>query len=212
MSNSEKKGEYIFFIDGKKYVSEKSKLTVEELRAFNSSVPSDFCFYIQVNGPEDDKLIEDFVDLTNKGVEKLYSAKPNTKNGFTEGGKFLPMMDTEYLNDKKYDYEEIIEGNVKSLIIRDYPLPQGKYNVDKVDLMIRIPNGYNDTRPDMFFCYPHLKFNNNIEPQATNGRINCNGRVWQQWSRHSNVGNDWRPGIDGIKSHLTKVSAALKKG
>lgn len=126
---------------------------------------------------------------------------------------FLPKKDLEYLRTKEFDYQEIVEGKVKCLIIKDYRLPEKKYHVDKVDLLIRIPNGYNDTPPDMFFCSPHLKFSEtNTEPPATSGRLNFNKIVWQQWSRHSNTGNDWRPGIDGINSHLQKVNKALDKG
>ena len=126
---------------------------------------------------------------------------------------FLPKKDLEYLRTKEFNFQEVVDGHVKGLIIKDYRLPEKKYQVNKMDLLIRIPNGYNDAPPDMFFCSPHLKFSDtNGDPPATSGRVNFNGILWQQWSRHSNTGNDWRPGIDGIKSHLQKVNKALEKG
>ncbi|RIV68686.1 E2/UBC family protein [Flagellimonas aequoris] len=137
----------------------------------------------------------------------------NTLNNCVEQESFLPQKDREYLAEKGFKYREVIEGKVKCLIIEEYSLPEGKYNVETVNLLVKIPNGYNDTPPDMFFCYPHLKFSNtNVDPPATGGRFSFDEKSWQQWSRHSNVGNDWRPGIDGISSHLQKVNAALKKG
>jgi hypothetical protein len=130
-----------------------------------------------------------------------------------EAISFLPKMDLQYLASKDYRFSQENDGNVKALIIHDYPLPVGKYQVDVADILIQIPNGYNDTHPDMFFCIPHLKLQSTkSEPTATGGRLKFNEAEWQQWSRHSNVGNDWRPGIDGIKSHLRKVDRALAIG
>lgn len=139
------------------------------------------------------------------------------KENTTEDQSFLPHKDRVYLAKKGFNYievREVINGNnINCLIISDYKLPENKYQIDAVRLLIRIPNGYNDTPPDMFFCYPHLKFSTtNSEPPATGGRFNFDGTSWQQWSRHSNVGNDWRAGIDGISSHLQKVNTALNKG
>lgn len=131
---------------------------------------------------------------------------------------FLPVEDLEYLENKDYVFEQIEEldkaGRKKmGLIIREYPLPKGKYQVDAVDILVIIPMGYNDVNPDMFFCHPHLKLTSTgSEPQNTNGRVQFDGINWQQWSRHSNTGNDWRKGIDGIKSHLRKVDNALLNG
>lgn len=130
-----------------------------------------------------------------------------------EAISFLPKTDLQYLESKNYRFSQKKDGNVKGLVIHGYPLPAGKYHVDAADILIQIPNGYNDTHPDMFFCSPHLKLQTTkSEPAATGGRLKFNEIEWQQWSRHSNVGNDWRPGIDGIKSHLRKVDRALELG
>lgn len=126
---------------------------------------------------------------------------------------FMPRKDVEYLKSKQYQFNQVLDGNTKCLIIDNYPLPEGKYNYPSVQLLIVIPDGYNDTHPDMFFCNPHLILTaTGSEPAATNGRVSYHNIQWQQWSRHSNLGNDWRAGIDGIMSHLRKVDNALQIG
>lgn len=124
---------------------------------------------------------------------------------------FLPQKDREYLEAKSLQYLEIQEGGKNGLIIENYKLPEKKYNVSATKLLILIPQGYNDVHPDMFYCYPTLTLiPSNSPPAATSGVVAFNGTSWQQWSRHLNVGNDWRPGVDGIQSYLQKINCALK--
>lgn len=124
---------------------------------------------------------------------------------------FLPKKDSEYLEAKGLQYSEIQETGKNGLIIENYPLPVGKYNVSTTRLLIFIPQGYNDVNPDMFYCFPKLALSPlNSIPAATEGVVVFDSINWQQWSRHLNVGNDWRAGIDGIHSYLQKVNQALK--
>lgn len=124
---------------------------------------------------------------------------------------FLPKRDREYLKAKGLQYTEILDGTRKGLILNAYPLVKGKFNVDTADILVLIPDGYNDSHPDMFFTIPVITYSGTSNsPAATNGRIDFNKQQWQQWSRHLNVGNDWRAGIDGIESYLQKIIFALK--
>lgn len=124
---------------------------------------------------------------------------------------FLPKKDREYLEAKGLQYSEVQESGKNGLIIENYSLPEGKYNVSTTRLLIFIPQGYNDVNPDMFYCFPKLTLNpTNAAPIATEGNVAFNSFTWQQWSRHLNTGNDWRAGVDGINSYLQKVNLALK--
>lgn len=124
---------------------------------------------------------------------------------------FLPKRDQEYLKTKGLQYSEIRDGNRNGLVILNYPLPEGKFNGNSTNLLILIPQGYNDTHPDMFFCKPNVTFAfGKGSPAQTDGVVAFNNIQWQQWSRHLNTGNDWRPGIDGIESYLQKVNHAFK--
>ena len=124
---------------------------------------------------------------------------------------FLPKRDQEYLKAKGLQYTEIVDGNRNGLIINNFLLPAGKFNSATTQLLIIIPQGYNDSHPDMFFCYPKVTFSGTLNaPSQTEGVVPFNSIQWQQWSRHLNTGNDWRPGIDGIESYLQKVNHAFK--
>lgn len=112
---------------------------------------------------------------------------------------------------KGLQYSEVRNANRNALIINDYPLPKGKFNADFTTLLIFIPQGYNDAHPDMFYCNPRIAFAGGQNcPAQTEGIVPFNNIQWQQWSRHLNTGNDWRPGIDGIESYLQKVNQAFR--
>ena len=120
---------------------------------------------------------------------------------------FLPEFDREYLEEKGFEFEEKIEGRNKGLIIKDYPLPAGKFNKTHSDVLIILPQGYPDVRPDMWYFFPHLQLaQGNKVISKTNGQILFAGKTWQRWSRHS---NDWRAGIDGLHTFLKRIEHAL---
>lgn len=119
---------------------------------------------------------------------------------------FIPGKDREYLKDKGLQFTEIVEEKRNGLIIDNFTIPERKFNVSTIKLLIFIPPNYPDVNPDMFYCYPKVTFAGTMQgPVGTEGVVQFNGVQWQQWSRHLNVGNDWRPGIDGIESYLQKV-------
>lgn len=121
---------------------------------------------------------------------------------------FLPESEKEYLNDKGFVFREVIENGINGLIINDWLLPQGKFNCNTADLLIFIPPGFPDVKPDMWYFYPQLLLNGNRLARATEAMQQFNGRNWQRWSRHF-APTEWRPGADGIHTYLKKVDAAL---
>lgn len=123
---------------------------------------------------------------------------------------FLPEFDREYLNSKGYSFEEIVDGGNNGLIIRNFELPNNKYNHEIANLLIFIPQGYPETRPDMWYFSPEILLKpNNSSPKATESRQNFNGVTWQRWSRHYPA-EEWRQGVDGIHTYLKKIKVALE--
>lgn len=121
---------------------------------------------------------------------------------------FLPEFDRDYLTEKGYTFEEKVESNQNYLIIRNWSLPKDQYNVEQSDLLILIPGGYPDVKPDMwYFCPAILLKPENRYANATNYMQTILGEKWQRWSRHS---NDWRSGIDGMRTYLQRVQTALE--
>lgn len=123
---------------------------------------------------------------------------------------FLPEFDRDYLMGKGYQFEEKIDANRNGLILRNWILPEGKFNLQMSDLLILIPNGYPEIRPDMWYFNPALLLApTNRLARQTQVNITFEGKMWQRWSRHYPA-NDWRSGIDGIHTYLKKVQAALE--
>lgn len=107
------------------------------------------------------------------------------------------------------DWEAIVEGNAKWLILRRFPIPTG-YNVAVADAALRIPPSYPDDQIDMVYFHPGLAL-------ASGGPIGAltphplEGKQYQQWSRHRTAANPWRPGLDNICTHLLQVNTWLNR-
>jgi hypothetical protein len=123
---------------------------------------------------------------------------------------FLPEFDRDYLLEKGYQFEEKIEPNGNGLIIRNWLLPSGKFNLQTSDLLILVPNGYPDVRPDMWYFNPAILLApSNTLARQTQVNISFEGKAWQRWSRHYPA-EEWRSGIDGMHTYLKKIQVALE--
>jgi hypothetical protein len=123
---------------------------------------------------------------------------------------FLPEFDQEYLISKGLQFEEKIDPVGNGLIIRNYNLPKGKFNCEQADLLILIPAGYPDNRPDMWYFSPAILLTpSNIPARQTQTTLNFENKMWQRWSRHFPA-EEWKSGEDGIYTYLKKVQHALE--
>ncbi len=121
---------------------------------------------------------------------------------------FLPSKDREYLKNRALSYEELENGGQKGVVFKDYPLPPGKFQVDKADILVILPPGYPDAPPDMFHAIPWLQLSGTTRhPDKADTAVDFADRRWQRWSRHN---KEWRPGVDGIWTMLKRVDAALE--
>jgi hypothetical protein len=117
----------------------------------------------------------------------------------------LPSRCRKYLVEREVAFEEVASPQ-NGIILRAYPVPPGRFDHDKADLLILLPAGYPDVRPDMFYAMPWLKLPNGSYPNRADQPFDFNGQRWQRWSRHQ---EQWRPGIDGIWTMLRRIDAAL---
>ena len=120
----------------------------------------------------------------------------------------LPRRCRQYLERKGYAFNEIDESGFAAVIIDGWRLPLGKYDHESVSLLLLIPDGYPDASPDMFYVSPWVRLQGRPDwPAAAAVSHTFQGRNWQRWSRHW---SDWRPGIDGMTTWLTKVRHAFE--
>lgn len=122
--------------------------------------------------------------------------------------QLLSDSDLEYLNSRGLNFEVKAFGNEIHLIIKDFELPS-HYAPRHCNLLLRLPPGYPNTNPDMFWTSPEVRLVNGGVPIAAQVVENLGGVSWQRWSRHNNV---WRPGVDDIQTKIRAVRTELEKG
>tara|TARA_B100000614_G_C14521845_1_gene482921 strand:- start:184 stop:579 length:396 start_codon:yes stop_codon:yes gene_type:complete len=116
--------------------------------------------------------------------------------------------DDRFLKGNNFNWETVTEGRIKRIVIHNFPVPAG-YNVNEVDLNVRIEPTYPDTQLDMVYFFPKLSRLDG-KPIRAIADDQFDGKTWQRWSRHRTGQNPWRPGIDNLETHLILVSEWLK--
>lgn len=120
----------------------------------------------------------------------------------------LPELDKEFLDEKGFKFEVRPEGGFVNVVIHGYQLP-ATYKPAEVDLLIRLPPGYPNAKPDMFWTRPTVTLSNGGAPVTATVFETYLGLPWQRWSRHGNV---WRPGVDGLRNFMTSTRREFEKG
>lgn len=121
--------------------------------------------------------------------------------------QLLPESDREYLDEKGYAYNVHQAGDV-FVTIRDFPLPE-TYSPRSCTLLLKLPAGYPNANPDMFWTAPNVSLMSGGIPVAAQAVEVYLNQSWQRWSRHTNT---WRAGIDNIQTKLRAVVSELAKG
>jgi Prokaryotic E2 family E len=86
--------------------------------------------------------------------------------------------------------------------IQDYPVGPGLVP-DKVTILLRLPTGFPDVHPDMFWVDPPVRLASGGAIRGTEYMETHLDRQWQRWSRHV-IGN-WRPGMDNLSTYLAYI-------
>lgn len=120
----------------------------------------------------------------------------------------LPSKDRRYLEMRGLAFREVEQRGEKGVVLTDFPLPGGKFQVPRADILIVLPPVYPDAPPDMFYAIPHLRLvAGSRSPRATEAQLNFDGQRWQRWSRHN---DQWRPGFDGLWTMVKRIETALE--
>jgi hypothetical protein len=117
--------------------------------------------------------------------------------------------DCRCLEDRGLSYEVTTEAGMTCVIIMSWKLPTG-YDRAESDLLVRLPAGFPDVPPDMWWFAPALRLASGAEVQATQVVESYVGREWQRWSRHFQPGQ-WRSGLDGLESYLALIQRELTR-
>jgi hypothetical protein len=122
----------------------------------------------------------------------------------------LAPSDQEFLERLGLEYEVVVEHGLVCVVLKDWPLPSG-YQTEKADLLLRLPPGFPDVQPDMWWMDPPVERAPGSYPEAANQFESYLGRTWQRFSRHLNAGS-WQPGRDSLATYVALIRADLKRG
>ena len=196
-----------FELDGRRFDWGASCISGRKLKDLAQVDSNQYGVWLEVSGKEDRPVNDkDFVDLQGEGLERFYTGIKETTPG--NEGFSLPLKDRNYLNKKKICFDTASENDSKGVILKNFSLPDDKFNLKEADVLIILPPGYPDCAPDMFYTQPWLKLSEtNNYAQATDQSYQFSGHSWQRWSRHN---SSWRSGVDGIWTMLQRVKDALE--
>jgi len=158
--------------------------------------------------------LDDEIDLTAPGIEKLRLTPKDVSNGEASAEllrqfRLLP-NDEAYLDSTYPSWQGILENGRQWVILPQYALPSG-YSEHFVSLAIEIPTTYPMQQIDMFYLFPAVVVLSGAMIPATEYREAIQGNSYQRWSRHRGGNSQWRPGIDNVMTHLALVESALVK-
>jgi hypothetical protein len=90
-------------------------------------------------------------------------------------------------------------GGWQFLVISDFKLPE-YFQPSRVDLLIKLPPGFPDAAPDMFWVFPAVRTAAGNMPRATTNE-HLLGKSWQRFSWHLASGA-WQPGVSELRDFI----------
>jgi hypothetical protein len=135
---------------------------------------------------------------------------------------FLPEEDQEFLDENGIKYQEFLENMPNGQERRGVLFSSFTFSgnlrttnggslvkAEACDLLVVIPDGYATTKLDSFYTIPKLKCADGRDPQNATVDSALFGKTWQFWSRHLDD-NDWRVGIDGLRTFISYIRGELR--
>lgn len=114
--------------------------------------------------------------------------------------------DQAYL-DEHFTWEAVVEAGMVCVTIKNYAMAEG-LTPSTNELLIRLPAGFPDVRPDMFWFAERVERSDGAPIPATDVTENHLGRSWQRWSRH--IGGRWRTGTDDLRTYMAYVATCIR--
>jgi Prokaryotic E2 family E len=125
------------------------------------------------------------------------------------------LLDTDYEELKACGLEFVEDEPNRFLVLTNYQLPDGLYQDKSGDILVIVPQNYNQNGNDMFWTHPRLFRADGKQIPATNEPGSGDNRVYSgkefcRWSRHWQNGSAvWKPGKDTVVTILRRIAWAL---
>lgn len=119
----------------------------------------------------------------------------------------LQPADQSFLTEE-FNCVVVPEGGLVCVVFEQFPLVAGLVPAAS-DLLVRLPAGFPDAHPDMFWFADDVVRADGQPIPAINVVETYLDRTWHRWSRH--VGEQWRPGVDDLRSYVGYIHKCLLK-
>jgi hypothetical protein len=161
-----------------------------------AGIPLSDVLFIQ--RPGEDEVIGNDSSITLKNGDQLHSQPPADYG-----------LDPEaLLSEAGLDSDRALirpeAGGWSFLVIENYALPPG-FEPNRVQLLLKLPPGFPDAAPDMFWVHPAVRTASGGLPRATSSE-HLFGKDWQRFSWHLAPGA-WKAGASGLRDFLRCVAA-----
>jgi len=203
---------YRIRIDKDRFVVTSPFITKADLLGLVGKSPDKWRIHQKLRGGQMDEVTDgEKVDLRARGVERFVTMELTQTDGETSAQEapaarrafHLPEEDTGFLVSLGLRWETVKEGEVRWLLVHEYPIPTG-FNVSSATFAIRIEGGYPPGKLDMVYFLPGLALaSGRTIPNLSAAAID--GTQYQQWSRHY----DWREGTDDLAVHYRRIEQWL---
>jgi hypothetical protein len=177
------------FINKKKYEIDDPVQTGASLKNL-AGIPLNDVLFLQ--RPGEDEVIPNHAKITLKNGEHFHSQPP------ADYGLGVALLEEAGIPlDRATLHNEA--GGWVFVVISNYELPAG-FVPNRVDLLVKLPPGFPDSAPDMFWVHPEVRAPNGAIPKATSPE-RLLGKNWQRFSWHLAAGA-WKPGVSELRDFL----------
>src|SRR5262245_56514450 len=177
------------FINKQKYELEHPVQTGAALKQLAGIPLSDVLF---LQRPGDDEVIGNDARVTLKNGDHLHSQPPADY-----GLGPAQLAEAGLVSERATLHAE--PGGWRFLVIADYELPAG-FQPNLVELLVKLPPGFPDAAPDMFWVHPPVRTASGSQPRSTSME-RLLGKDWQRFSWHLS-GGAWKPGVSTLRDFL----------
>lgn len=125
------------------------------------------------------------------------------------------LLNSDYAELAEHGLDYVEDEEQRFLVLQNYPLPDELYHEKICDVLVIIPQNYNQGGIDMLWTHPHLTridgkpIPNMNHPSGGDNRT-YGDREFCRWSRHwNNAPVIWRPGKDNVVTILRRIVWAL---
>ncbi|MFP1155601.1 E2/UBC family protein [Mycobacterium sherrisii] len=120
----------------------------------------------------------------------------------------LREQDREFLDSTGLVHAITVDGGFANVVLDNFSTAAG-LSPAAVDLLLRLPFGFPDAAPDMFWLAPNVTKDDGGQIPGTEVTETWVNRPWQRWSRH--IAQQWRPGVDNLETYLAYVRRCLRQ-